>query len=131
MQMNLSMQMKMSQQMRLAPRMIQSMEILQLPIMALNERIEQELLENAVLEQVAAVTEVSETEAQVELEKAREEASAPEVDQKELVVDNDHDNEADFQRLVEMAEQWPEDNVSSGSRPSSGSAWIVALSSSQ
>ena len=32
--------MKMSQQMKLAPRMIQSMEILQLPLMALKERID-------------------------------------------------------------------------------------------
>ena len=43
MQLGFSQQMKMSQQMKLAPRMIQSMEILQLPVMALNERIEQEL----------------------------------------------------------------------------------------
>jgi len=35
MQLSFSQQMKMSQQMKLAPRMIQSMEILQLPIMAL------------------------------------------------------------------------------------------------
>src|SRR5262249_32978914 len=41
----------MDQRMILAPRMIQSMEILQLPIMALQERIEQELQENPVLEQ--------------------------------------------------------------------------------
>src|SRR5262245_65566302 len=34
----------------LAPRMIQSMEILQLPITALQERIEKELQENPVLE---------------------------------------------------------------------------------
>ena len=34
----------------LAPRMIQSMEILQLPILALEERIEQEIEENPVLE---------------------------------------------------------------------------------
>ena len=34
----------------LAPRMIQSMEILQLPILALQERIEQEMEENPVLE---------------------------------------------------------------------------------
>src|SRR5262245_4858608 len=34
----------------LAPRMIQSMEILQLPIVALQERIEKELQENPVLE---------------------------------------------------------------------------------
>src|SRR6184192_1970415 len=41
---------RMDQRMILAPRMIQSMEILQLPIMALQERIEQELEENPVLE---------------------------------------------------------------------------------
>ncbi len=35
MQLNFSQSMKMSQQMKLAPRMIQSMEILQLPVMAL------------------------------------------------------------------------------------------------
>ena len=62
--------------------MIQSMEILQLPIMALNERIEEELSENVVLEQATADSDVSETEAQVELERARDEASPPELDQK-------------------------------------------------
>jgi RNA polymerase sigma-54 factor len=42
--------MRMEQRMKLAPRMIQSMEILQLPLMALEERIEQELSANPVLE---------------------------------------------------------------------------------
>ena len=46
-------------QMILAPRMIQSMEILQLPIMALQERIEQELQENPVLELKEASTRTS------------------------------------------------------------------------
>ena len=52
MAMNLSMvgQMRMEQKMKLAPRMIQSMEILQLPILALQERIEQEMESNPVLE---------------------------------------------------------------------------------
>src|SRR5579862_2724071 len=50
MQLNTSMQQRMHQTMILAPRMIQSMEILQLPIMALQERIQQELQENPVLE---------------------------------------------------------------------------------
>ena len=45
-----SQQMKLGQQMKLAPRMIQSMEILQLPLMALQERIEQELESNVALE---------------------------------------------------------------------------------
>ena len=44
--------MRMSQQMKLAPRMIQSMEILQLSIQALEERIEQELESNVTLETV-------------------------------------------------------------------------------
>jgi RNA polymerase sigma-54 factor len=43
-------QMRMEQRMKLAPQMIQSMEILQLPILALQERIEQELNSNPVLE---------------------------------------------------------------------------------
>ena len=43
-------QMRLEQQMKLAPHMIQSMEILQLPILALQERIEQELNSNPVLE---------------------------------------------------------------------------------
>ena len=50
MQMNTTMSQGMHQKMYLAPRMIQSMEILQLPIMALQEKIEQELQENPVLE---------------------------------------------------------------------------------
>jgi RNA polymerase sigma-54 factor len=42
----------MSQQMKLAPKMIQSMEILQLPLLALQERIDQELESNVALELV-------------------------------------------------------------------------------
>lgn len=41
---------KLSQQMKLSPRMIQSMEILQLPILALQERVDQELESNIALE---------------------------------------------------------------------------------
>jgi len=43
-------QMRLEQQMKLAPHMIQSMEILQLPLLALQERIEQEMNSNPVLE---------------------------------------------------------------------------------
>ena len=52
MHLHVSQQMRMSQQMKLAPRMIQSMEILQLPTMELQERIDQELAENFLLEQL-------------------------------------------------------------------------------
>src|SRR5436309_1905759 len=50
MELSQSTSMRMEQRMKLAPRMIQSMEILQLPLMALEERIEQELSANPVLE---------------------------------------------------------------------------------
>ncbi len=50
MRLDTSQQMRTEMRLRMAPRMIQSMEILQLPIMALQERIEQELSENIVLE---------------------------------------------------------------------------------
>src|SRR5437762_7386006 len=50
MRLSFGQEMRMVQKQVLAPRMIQSMEILQLPIMALQERIEQELEENPVLE---------------------------------------------------------------------------------
>ena len=47
-----SQSMKLGQQMKLAPRMIQSMEILQMPLAELEERIEQELESNPTLEMV-------------------------------------------------------------------------------
>src|SRR3954471_9806502 len=50
MQLTQSLRMGMEQRQLLTPRMIQSMEILQLPLMALEERIEQELQNNPVLE---------------------------------------------------------------------------------
>ena len=45
-----SQHMKLGQHMKLAPRMIQSMEILQMPLAELEERIEQELGSNPTLE---------------------------------------------------------------------------------
>src|SRR5437588_8336070 len=50
MRLDTSQQMRIEMRLRMAPRMIQSMEILQLPLMALQERIDQELIENPVLE---------------------------------------------------------------------------------
>jgi RNA polymerase sigma-54 factor len=58
--------MRQDMRLRMAPRMIQSMEILQLPLMALQERIEQELIENPVLE----LTEVTPAEADGEAEES-------------------------------------------------------------
>src|SRR6516164_1040416 len=93
---------RMDQRMILAPRMIQSMEILQLPIMALQERIQQELQENPVLElkeespDGAAAAEEAETPAAAEAD----EATDPE---RELVIDDSGNNELDFDRLEALS----------------------------
>lgn len=121
MQMSISQHMKMSQQMKLAPRMIQSMEILQLPIMALKERIEQEMNENPLLEEPAGgdAVDVEVTDGEVHGEANLEDAPTKPVDQQELVVDTDHNNQADFERLLEMSANWSEDDYTYSPRVSS------------
>ncbi|MHC4501455.1 MAG: RNA polymerase factor sigma-54, partial [Planctomycetota bacterium] len=84
-------QMRLEQRMALAPRMIQSMEILQLPILALQERIEQELNNNPVLE----IEEPSTPEPVESAEQQPEE----EINEKDLIVDTDTDKVKDFERL--------------------------------
>ena len=55
MRLSLGLEQRQVQVQKLAPRMIQSMEILQLPILALQERIEQEMNENPVLERTRKI----------------------------------------------------------------------------
>jgi RNA polymerase sigma-54 factor len=99
MRMNLSSQMRMEQRMKLAPRMIQSMEVLQLPLLALQEKIEAELNSNPVLERV------EETSEQAALpEDSASEASS----EQEMVVSEDPDRLEDFQRLEELDEEFQE-----------------------
>ena len=50
MRLSFSQQIRQQQVQKLAPRMIQSMEILQLSVMQLQERIEQEMTENPTIE---------------------------------------------------------------------------------
>jgi len=52
MRFDLSQKLRTSQQLRLAPRLIQSMEVLQMPLAQLQERVEQELERNVAIEQV-------------------------------------------------------------------------------
>jgi RNA polymerase sigma-54 factor len=95
----------------LAPRMIQSMEILQLPIMALQERIEQEMQENPILE-------LREEDPDLPAEEVEHEApDSPTEEERELVIDERHDNEQDFERLLKMDEEYP-DRFEEHSRPS-------------
>src|SRR5262249_31988488 len=116
MHLNMSQRMTQTQQMVLAPRMIQSMEILQLPIMALQERMEQELQENPVLE----LRELDEDGLPNEDGRAlapppAEEATDPGA--QELVIDDKSDNEEDFDRLEALSRDW-EDHFNEEHRPS-------------
>src|SRR5215203_288249 len=87
---------------KLAPRMIQSMEILQLPLQELQERIEQELVENPALElQEVDPTLPDEVE---ERDDPREKA----IEDKPLVVDEAHNNTDDFERLLNLDREIPE-----------------------
>ena len=102
MRLSFGLQQQQVQKQIMAPRMIQSMEILQLPLMALQERIEQEMNENPVLELSQAET--AESEEQTE----KESPDAPEETERELVVDEKSDNVDDFERLVDLDREVPE-----------------------
>jgi len=87
--------------MKLAPHMIQSMEILQLPILALQERIEQELNNNPVLE----MAEPSNPE---EAEPIEEESPEEDISEKDLIVNTDNNKVEDFQRLESLEDNFRE-----------------------
>src|SRR3954447_15439023 len=112
MRLSLGQQMQLAQKQVLAPRMIQSMEILQLPLMALQERIEQEMENNEMLEQV----DDDENEPEAAEENAEPSSSVADTE-RELVVKDDRNNEDDFERLLNMAENLPDD-YEERSRPS-------------
>ena len=84
--------------MRLSPRIIQAMEILQLPVLALQERIDAELQSNPVLE-------LHEAGVDDQAPPAKEEASA-ERGERDLVVDEDNGNSEDFERLAEFDDEY-------------------------
>jgi RNA polymerase sigma-54 factor len=96
---------RMVQTMHLAPRMIQSMEILQLPIMALQERIQQELQENPVLELKESSDEPAAEADGLELEAPTVEDSSDPGDA-ELIIDDSGGNELDFDRLEALSRDW-------------------------
>ncbi|MCE9546241.1 MAG: RNA polymerase factor sigma-54 [Planctomycetia bacterium] len=112
MRLSFGQELRMVQKQVLAPRMIQSMEILQLPILALQERIEQEIQENPTLELADEDPDLPEEE---NLE--AENPNAPTSEEKELVVDETKNNEEDFERLLNMNEEFP-DHFEDRSRPS-------------
>jgi len=98
-----SQHMRMSQQMKLAPRMIQSMEILQMPLLQLEERIEQELEANATLEAGEPEAEAPEIDAAAAPSHTDESGDDTGADDRPLEVDQTS-GVADFERLDSFEE---------------------------
>src|SRR5271154_6682582 len=102
MQLNQSMHMRTDMRQLLTPRMIQSMEILQLPLLALEERIEQEIQNNPVLEMRETEGEPDEEgapEAQAEAQEARDDYS-----EGEQTLTMKEDASEDFDRLARISD---------------------------
>jgi RNA polymerase sigma-54 factor len=113
--MELSQTASMRQDMRqvLTPRMIQSMEILQLPLMALEERIEQEMETNPVLE-------MNEENPEPEIGSDEGLGERPErenlsEDERVLVVKENSDQSEDFNRLEKISEYLENEEFSTNS----------------
>src|ERR1700749_29916 len=89
----------------LTPRMIQSMEILQLPLQKLEERIEQELQNNPVLE-------LSPGETDLEIIPETDPNARPErtEDEKALVVKEHGNSVDDFERLSRLSDYLESDD---------------------
>ena len=123
MQLSQSTNMRMDQRQLLTPRMIQSMEILQLPLMALEERIEQEMQNNPVLELREGEPEAAAPSADAEQtrEQAREDYS--EGEQALTMTDTAAGSEDDFDRLARISDYFENEefntNGSRDFRPSS------------
>ena len=108
----------MEQRMKLAPHMIQSMEILQLPILALQERIEQELNNNPVLE----LEELSAPDEAEPSPESSESSEDDEINEKDLVLDTDNNKADDFERLDSLEDDFKESINQSGPYRARGDA---------
>ena len=117
MRMSFGQEMRMAQKQVLAPRMIQSMEILQLPVMALEERIEEEIQNNETLEMEEAGQESASGEFMGLAVDVEPTAAEKTVNEQPLIVDQDHANQADFERTYDWATEYP-DSDDDRSRPS-------------
>src|SRR5437588_7010979 len=124
MQLTQSLGVRMEQRQLLTPRMIQSMEILQLPLLALEERIEQELQNNPVLElreggDSPDGDEPSPEQPDATGEEPREQFSEEE---KPMVVKENTDQAEDFERLAKISEYFENEDFAN----TTGSTFRVA-----
>lgn len=116
MRMSFGQEMRMAQKQVLAPRMIQSMEILQMAVLALEERIEEEIQNNETLEVDEPETDGAAPEASGSPE-SEQLPSSKTVDEMPLIVDQEHANQADFERSYDWSNEYP-DTDDDRSRPS-------------
>ena len=102
MRLSFGLEQKLIQKQVMSPRMIQSMEVLQLPIQALEEHIDQALEENPILEKEERDQSLPDETIE------RENPDAPAESERELIVDDKKDNADDFERLLELDRQVPD-----------------------
>ena len=105
---------RMDQRQLLTPRMIQSMEILQLPLAVLEERIEQELQSNPVLELRDSETDAEDRE--LPAEDVHEQEPMPERtgEGDEMLVLKENDDANDFDRLEKISEYLDNEDPTNG-----------------
>jgi RNA polymerase sigma-54 factor len=89
--------MGLQQQMKLAPRIIQAMEILQLPMLALQERIDAEMEANPVLETQAL---------DVDPDAPPTESETADRGEQDMIVGEDNGNSEDFERLADFTDEF-------------------------
>lgn len=102
---------RLEQRLKLSPRIIQSIEILQLPLLALEERVEQELVENPVLELRGEgpgegdETQPGESPAEGTATSAVE-PSSPATSTQESATDQTEGQETEYERLEDLVTDW-------------------------
>ena len=101
MRLDLSSQLRLQQQMKLSPRIIRAMEVLQLPTVALEERVDAELQANPVLELKDGGPDVPTAEEAPDEE--------PERGERDMVVDPQNGDADDFQRLADLTAEYGSD----------------------
>ena len=135
MRLEASLHMRQEMRMRLAPQIIQSIEILQLPLIELKAKIDQELLENALLEQAdsteteeqesgEAPAESAETEPEAEARQEEPAAIAPEEQVGEVTADAEHPGEEQIGRLDDLTRYY-DDFGEGGYRPRRASPDVI------
>ena len=102
MRLSFGLEQRLVQKQIMAPRMIQSMEILQLPVQALEERVEQELSDNPILERLEDDPNLPDEVPE------HEDSNQPTVDERELVVGEGTNNVDDFERLLSLDQDVPD-----------------------